>query len=586
MYQALYRKWRPRSFDEVVGQEHITRTLARQVADGRLSHAYLFTGTRGTGKTTCAKILARAVNCEHPVNGSPCNQCPACRGIESGSILDVLELDAASNNKVDDIRAILEEAVYTPATVKKRVYIVDEVHMLSAQAFNALLQILEEPPEHLMFILATTELNKVPATIKSRCQQFAFKRIHPEQLAGRLDYVAKREGIDLTDEGAALIARLADGGLRDGLSLLDQCAAVGEGPVDEERVLSTLGLAGNIETAALLEDAANGDTAAALERLGRLYAGGKEMSALAGELSTLVRDLLVRRTAPRAGGALLSGGFDEATLKRLAGRFQLPRLVQMLTLIQKTAADLARSANRRTDMELCLVTLCDPTLDGSAAGLAARIARLEQGMGPVQQAVPAPKTEPLPTQVSPVRPEPVQAAPDLNDDPPPWAEEPVPVRQEAPAPQPEAQPKAEAPAPAPEPAPAPVKAAPAAPQTAGKWPGWAAFRDRLKALIPVTDYGFLGTSTMAEGRFDGETVTLWAANDFVRNMLERPHILRPVAELARQMTGVEARVKVRVGPAPAEDIPAAPAAPSEQENDPLDALDAFLAGNQGNITVE
>ena len=192
MYQALYRKWRPRTFDDVVGQTHITETLKRQVAAGRLSHAYLFTGTRGTGKTTCAKILARAVNCEHPVDGNPCNQCPACLGIENGSILDVLELDAASNNGVDQVRALRDEAVYTPAAVRKRVYIVDEVHMLSTAAFNALLKILEEPPAHLMFILATTELHKVPATIKSRCQQFSFKRILAGDIARRLSYVAGR----------------------------------------------------------------------------------------------------------------------------------------------------------------------------------------------------------------------------------------------------------------------------------------------------------------------------------------------------------------------------------------------------------
>ena len=201
MYQALYRKWRPRTFDDVVGQSHITDTLKRQVATGRLSHAYLFTGTRGTGKTTCAKILARAVNCEHPVDGNPCNQCPSCLGIESGSILDVLELDAASNNGVDQVRALRDEAVYTPAAVRKRVYIVDEVHMLSTAAFNALLKILEEPPEHLMFILATTELHKVPATIKSRCQQFSFKRILPGDIAARLAYVAREEGIKLRGEG-------------------------------------------------------------------------------------------------------------------------------------------------------------------------------------------------------------------------------------------------------------------------------------------------------------------------------------------------------------------------------------------------
>ena len=273
MYQALYRKWRPRTFDDVVGQSHITDTLKRQVATGRLSHAYLFTGTRGTGKTTCAKILARAVNCEHPVDGNPCNQCPSCLGIESGSILDVLELDAASNNGVDQVRALRDEAVYTPAAVRKRVYIVDEVHMLSTAAFNALLKILEEPPEHLMFILATTELHKVPATIKSRCQQFSFKRILPGDIAARLAYVAREEGIELRGEGASLLARLADGGLRDALSLLDQCAGP-SGPIGEQEVLDALGLAGNLETARLMEQLGGGDTAGALETLARPGGGG------------------------------------------------------------------------------------------------------------------------------------------------------------------------------------------------------------------------------------------------------------------------------------------------------------------------
>ena len=255
IYQALYRKYRSRTFDEVCGQEQVTETLKAQVASGRLSHAYLFIGTRGTGKTSCAKILAKAVNCEHPVNGNPCCQCAACRGIDDGTVLDVVEIDAASNNGVDQVRALRDEAVYTPAAVRKRVYIVDEVHMLSTPAFNALLKILEEPPEHLMFILATTELHKVPATIKSRCQQFSFKRILPGQIAQRLEYVAGQEGIDLTPEGAALLARLADGGLRDALSLLDQCSGGGQ-QVDEQAVLDTLGLAGNLETARLMELAA------------------------------------------------------------------------------------------------------------------------------------------------------------------------------------------------------------------------------------------------------------------------------------------------------------------------------------------
>ena len=243
MYQALYRKWRPKAFADVIGQEHITETLRRQVAEGRTSHAYLFTGTRGTGKTTCAKILAKAVNCEAPVDGDPCGKCPSCVGIDSGGFLDVLELDAASNNGVDQVRALRDEAVYSPANVRKRVYIVDEVHMLSTAAFNALLKILEEPPEHLMFILAPTELHKVPATIL--CQRFSFRRIRPEDVARRLRYVAEQEAIDLRSDGAEVLSRLADGALRDGLSLLDQCAAAG-GIIDAAAVLDVLGLAGNL----------------------------------------------------------------------------------------------------------------------------------------------------------------------------------------------------------------------------------------------------------------------------------------------------------------------------------------------------
>ncbi len=222
MYQALYRKWRPQTFDEVIGQQQVTETLKNQVISGRLSHAYLFIGSRGTGKTTCARILAKAVNCENPVNGNPCGNCRSCRGIADGTVLDIVELDAASNNGVDNVRLLREEAVFSPTAVRKRVYIVDEVHMLSNAAFNALLKILEEPPEHLIFILATTELTKVPATILSRCQRYSFKRIPEDALQGRLEYVARQEGLELAEDAAALLPRWADGPLRDGLSLLDQ----------------------------------------------------------------------------------------------------------------------------------------------------------------------------------------------------------------------------------------------------------------------------------------------------------------------------------------------------------------------------
>ena len=477
MYQALYRKWRPRTFDDVVGQDHITETLKRQVASGRLSHAYLFTGTRGTGKTTCAKILARAVNCQDPQDGNPCNHCSSCLGIENGSVLDVLELDAASNNRVDDIRAILDEAMYTPATVKKRVYIVDEVHMLSAQAFNALLQILEEPPEHLMFILATTEIHKVPATIKSRCQQFAFKRIRAEEIAGRLRYVAGQEGINLTDDGANLLARLADGGMRDALSLLDQCAGAGQ-RVDEQEILDTLGLAGNLETAKLMGLIAAHDTAGALETLGRLYGNGKDVSSVLEELSSLARDLLLRKTAPQGGAALLTGGYDGNTMRSLGEQFTAPRLLQILKLLQSTLPELARSSSRRTDAELCLIRLCDERLDDSAAGLAARVARLEEllaGGIPASVVTPAPPAAPVPQPAAPVQspPAPTPAAPAAPPRPaapsaadtPPWEQERPPL-----PPEPEEEPSYDLPVPPPaqpEAPPAPAAAAqPAAPTQA------------------------------------------------------------------------------------------------------------------------
>ena len=252
MYRALYRKWRPRKFADVVGQEAIVTALQNQIAAGRIGHAYLFTGTRGTGKTTCARILAKAVNCLHPEDGAPCNQCEACRGIDSGSLLDVTELDAASNSRVDDIRELLSESVYTPTVLKKRVYIIDEVHMLSTQAFNALLKTIEEPPEHLMFILATTELHKVPATILSRCQRFTFKRILPRDMEKHLLEIARAEQIDLTPDGAEILARMANGALRDALSLLDQCR-VAQGQLDSRAVLDILGLAGSVQTVELMD---------------------------------------------------------------------------------------------------------------------------------------------------------------------------------------------------------------------------------------------------------------------------------------------------------------------------------------------
>ncbi|WP_191399752.1 DNA polymerase III subunit gamma/tau [Flavonifractor sp. An306] len=571
MYQALYRKWRPRTFDDVVGQGHITETLKRQVAAGRLSHAYLFTGTRGTGKTTCAKILARAVNCEHPVNGNPCNQCPSCLGIENGSILDVLELDAASNNGVDQVRALRDEAVYTPAAVRKRVYIVDEVHMLSSAAFNALLKILEEPPEHLMFILATTELHKVPATIKSRCQQFSFKRILPGDIAARLAYVAREEGLELRGEGAALLARLADGGLRDALSLLDQCA-VADRPIGEQEVLDALGLAGNLETAGLMEQIGNGDTAGALETLGRLYGAGKEIGSLLNELAALARDLLIRKTAPKGGAPLLTGGYDENTMRKLSNLFQTARLAQILGLLQSTIAELPRSGNRRTDAELCLIRLCEPSLDESMSALNARLSRLEELLaGGVPAACAVPATPQKRPQNAGTRRETRQAVPaDAGN--PPWEEERPPLPEE---PGERVLLSGEPPAKLVE-QPKEINY-PQEQAVSGEtlWPGLVT---GIRGKFPA-EYPFLSNPASVQGRIEDGVLTLWVIDEFIKDMVGKASILEELARLASTQIGKPVRCAVKVGKAPAEQ------ADARQKHDNLD--DLLALGRQfDNIIIE
>ncbi len=557
MYQALYRKWRPRTFDDVVGQEHITETLKRQVASSRLSHAYLFTGTRGTGKTTCAKILSRAVNCEHPINGSPCNQCPACLGIETGSILDVLELDAASNNGVDQVRALRDEAVYSPAAVRKRVYIVDEVHMLSTAAFNALLKILEEPPEHLMFILATTELHKVPATIKSRCQQFSFKRILPTEISARLNLVCAQEKLALSTDAANLLARLADGGMRDALSLLDQCAGYSE-TIDVPQVLEALGLAGNVETARMMEQIAHSNTAGALETLSKLYASGKELRALLGELSSLTRDLLIRKTAPQGGSALLTGGYDEATMRALSELFPPARLLQMLSILQDTAAKLRESTNPRTDAEICLIRLCDVTMDDSVTGLTARLERLEQRL---EYGIPAAPAAPVSQGVSPVAA--VTPSTPAKVDLPPWDMDPPPVSS-APVP-----PKATS-----VPNLAPVQAAPAptaAPASGNDRAFWRSLVPALMGKVPMGEYTFLSDDTAVIGEYTDGVLNLWADSSFVKGMIEKPTVLPAVTAEASRMAGRAVQVFVKEGKPPVR--PAAPpAAPAAAEHDNLDDL--------------
>ena len=573
MYQALYRKYRPKTFDDVVGQEHITETLKKQVETGRLSHAYLFIGTRGTGKTTCAKILAKAVNCEHPVNGNPCNQCAACRGIDDGSVLDVVELDAASNNGVDNVRALRDEAVFSPASVRKRVYIVDEVHMLSNSAFNALLKILEEPPEHLMFILATTELHKVPATILSRCQRHSFKRIPVDTITARLNFVAQQEHLNLQPDAAALLARMADGGMRDALTLLDQCC--GNECISTDAVISAIGLAGNLRTAQLLRSVAAGDTAGALEQFRALWQDGKDPSALLDELSMLQRDLLMQAVAPRGGRELLSGAYDPVTLDELSGAFSSAQLLANLQSIQQTLGAMASQPNPRIAAELCLIRLCRPELCDDVPTLCARMDKLEQTVYSGAIPAPAPKAKPEPKpvfdDVPPWEPPaPPVSAPKAKpepkpvfDDVPPWEppappvsapkakSEPKPVFDDVPpweppetvpAPIPEPTPEP-VPEPEPEPIPEPVStpAPEAAPAEAGTF-DWQALCAYMERELPVGIYHFLLDPLQAAGELADGTLTLHLNKAPAYPMFNKPEIAEKFRLAVQTLTGQNVRV--------------------------------------------
>ena len=506
-YQALYRKYRPQTFDDVSGQAAVTQTLKTQLMSGKMSHAYLFTGSRGTGKTSCAKILAKAVNCLHPDNGNPCNACEACRAIDSGSCMDVLEIDAASNNGVDNVRDLRDDAVYTPSQVKMRVYIIDEVHMLSISAFNALLKIIEEPPEHLLFILATTELHKVPATILSRCQRFSFRRISQEDIAARLQYVAYQENIDLDDSAARVLARLADGGMRDGLSLLDQCASATTGELTAERVYACLGIAGEQKCGELMGYIAAHDTRKALELFNRLYAEGKDLGALLDELACLTRDLLVLKTAGNAGITMLSGVASDQETLALGKTFGSGELVRMMERIQQTVAAFTRSSSRRMDAELCLVELCQPELNTDVSALNARLTRLEEQWKTGAVMLPQKAAKPA----APVEDEELPPPPD-DDDAPPEAED--------------------------SPAPKPQNDTPA-----GFWLDLCGgVRKELKP--PVTGF-FAGTpNAPVQGVLTGGKLELQCTNAFTAQMLDKPEILEVVSRKAGAMLGRQTQVVV------------------------------------------
>jgi len=564
MYQALYRKWRPRTFDDVVGQEHVTDTLKNQIMSGRLSHAYLFIGTRGTGKTTCAKILAKAVNCQHPENGNPCNKCSSCLGIDDGSIMDVVELDAASNNGVDNVRALRDEAVFSPVSVKRRVYIIDEVHMLSTSAFNALLKILEEPPEHLLFILATTELHKVPATILSRCQLHSFKRIEPDSLAKRISYVADKENMRIEPNAADLLARLADGSLRDGLSLLDQCS--GNDMITAESVLSAMGLAGNLRIAELLNAVSDGDTEKALYIFNGMWHDGKAPATLLAELNSLLRDILMTKVAPKGGNELLSGGFDKATLSSFAKSMTPEELICDIDSIQAHIGSLRDGRDPKTTVELCIIGLCEPKLGDSIDNLKKRIAKLESSLADgfvmtekPEIIIPEQKAKEEKTiyydddeppfdieekqmvsqkdmNIRNVVPELSCSGNKLNKDEPQSKNntsletdslnEEKAVFQE--------EPKAEDMS-GTEDKPAEVKAS-------GNT--WADILAVLKTSMQAGHYNIVSNDLMAKGELEGDTLTINVPNSFVKGQLEQPQVLNSIKNAVNTVVGRAIAVKI------------------------------------------
>ncbi len=519
VYQALYRKYRPQTFSDVVGQKGVTDTLRAQIETGKLSHAYLFTGTRGTGKTSCAKILAKAVNCLDPQDGNPCNCCAACRAIDDGSCMDVLEIDAASNNGVDSVRVLRDDAIYTPSEVKRRVYIIDEVHMLSIAAFNALLKIIEEPPEHLIFILATTELNKVPATILSRCQRFSFRRLRPEDIAGRLNFIAYQEGIQIAPAALRLLARLADGAMRDGVSLLDQCASACQGELTEELVCQTLGLAGVKCTGELLMAAGKQDTAQALSIFEALYAEGKDLGALFDELSALCRDLLVLKAAPKSGVSMLSGIADESQAAELEKLFTPAELLRDLTLVQAAKGAVGKNADARVAAELCLMQLCEPSLKLDAQSLGARVSKLEERLatGNFTPAKQQAKAESAENEEDDDRP----PFPDDADDPLAGLAPPMDARE---AERPQEKPASNG----------------AQEELDRRWPELAA---SLREGLGVRERGFFAPGGPVRPRVKGDTLILTAPSQFVLDIIKSPNVQKIAAEKVSAFFGRSMQVQ-------------------------------------------
>lgn len=562
MYQVLYRKYRPRVFADVYGQEHVTSTLLNEIKEGRISHAYLFTGSRGTGKTTCAKILAKAVNCEHNQNGEPCNECEVCKGLDAGTIYDVVEIDAASNNGVDNIRDLREEANYTPARGKYRVYIIDEVHMLSTGAFNALLKTLEEPPAHVIFILATTEVHKLPATILSRCQRFDFKRIQPETMSVRLKEVAKAENMNLSDEAALLISRIADGGMRDALSILDQCAGRSR-DIDEALVSDVAGIAGREALYELLQAVSEKNSGKALDIISTLHQNSYDMERLCVEMINHFRNFLIAKTVNKSRELIICTDDEYKNILSSAEAFTLPNIIYALDLFQQTLTQIKGGANSRIEMEMSFIKLCEPKLETSQEAILSRLSSLENAVknGVVMQAQSS-----APIQEKKVIPE--EPAKEIE---PPIKEEPVTEKQEAPAQEQPKEEQAEIDMPVKHEeisAPAPQQEAPVQSATQEEFSQWPDFMEAVYKK-DIALYGILNGS---KGYVRGDFFLIDSKNPVVRDFIKIPTHAKAIKQALYDVTGTSFKLGL---------FKQAPKA--EKSTDPLEDL---ISKAQGNVKID
>ena len=551
LYQVLYRKYRPKVFSDVYGQDHVTSTLINEIKENRISHAYLFTGSRGTGKTTCAKILAKAVNCEHGENGEPCNECEICKGLDAGTIYDVVEIDAASNNGVDNIRDLREEANYTPTRGRYRVYIIDEVHMLSTGAFNALLKTLEEPPAHVIFILATTEVHKLPATILSRCQRFDFKRIQPETMAVRLRQVAELENMKLDNDAAILISRIADGGMRDALSILDQCAGRGK-EIDSKLVSEIAGIAGREALYELSDAICNQDSSAALSVISNLHQNSYDMERLCVEMINHFRNFLIVKTVNKSRELIICTDDEYNTIQSSAQNFSLAKIIFALDLFQNTLTVIKGGANARIEMEMSFIKLCNPKLDSSTDALMDRISALEKA---VKSGVSIAHTEVKAAvkEEAPKQPEQKTAAVDIIAPEAPQA-----VAQTQPA---EAEPTVEAP----KPAEAPKAEKPTSSQS--EFDRWPEFMD----IIYKSDIALFGLMNGARGLVRDEFFLIDTDNAVLRQMIKIPTHSKAIKQALLELTGRQ--YKLGLFRRKEEDA---------QKKDPLADL---IAKAQGNVDI-